>query len=174
MIEIVRRFNDLQKPVSGPRATNAKFPWDSSYNSLAATPDHVETVGYCIEAMSILATFYQIDMDLRVKYMYPELGISELLTVVLDRSPVDLGENLNSKMRSIRARLSPEVEDAAYAEKVKEEVSYPGSTSTPELSQLNQYFHPRYILGLLLPQNCHNLTRISTHSIHIRRLLKPL
>ena len=42
---------------------------------------------------------------------------------------------------------------------------YTGSNFTPELSQLNQDFHPRYTLGLILPRNCHNLTRISTPGI---------
>ena len=38
------------------------------------------------------------------------------------------------------------------------------SNFTPEVSQLNQDFHPRYKLGLTLPRKCHNLTRISTPS----------
>ena len=37
-----------------------------------------------------------------------------------------------------------------------------GSDFTPELSQLNQDFYPRYKLGLILPRNCHNLARIFT------------
>ena len=37
---------------------------------------------------------------------------------------------------------------------------FPGSDSTPELSQLNQDFYPRYKLCRTLPRNCHNLTRI--------------
>ena len=33
--------------------------------------------------------------------------------------------------------------------------------NNPEMSQLNQDFYPtRYKLGLTLPRNCHNLTRI--------------
>ena len=54
------------------------------------------------------------------------------------------------------------------------QVSYPGSTSTLELSQLNQDFQPRWVIpGLLLPRNCHNLTRIShpnTDRLHGCRL----
>ena len=37
---------------------------------------------------------------------------------------------------------------------------------TPELSQLNQDFYPRYKLGLTLPRNCRNLTRIFTPGIN--------
>ena len=44
---------------------------------------------------------------------------------------------------------------------ISAEVSRPGLL-TPELSQLNQDFHPRYKLGLILTRNCHNLTRIFT------------
>ena len=42
------------------------------------------------------------------------------------------------------------------------QVSYPGSISTPELSQLNQDLPPRYKLGLFLPRNCHKFTRTAS------------
>ena len=41
-----------------------------------------------------------------------------------------------------------------------------GLILTPELSQLNQDFYPRYKLGLILTRNCHNLTRIFTPGIN--------
>ena len=40
------------------------------------------------------------------------------------------------------------------------------SDFNPELSQLNQDFHPRYKLVLILTRNCHNLTRIFTPGIN--------
>ena len=105
----------------GPKASNAKFPWDAAYNPNAVTPEDVETVGYCIEAMVHLSNFYRNDMDLRVKYMSPELGIPELFTVLIDRPPVDLGPNLKKKMIDLRTRLAPDAEDAEYAEKIAAE-----------------------------------------------------
>lgn len=87
LLEILRRFKDLEKPVTGPRAANAKFPWEAAYNPAAATEEHLETVSYCVDAMHALAGFYKNDMDLRVKYMSPELGVAELFTVLIDKSP---------------------------------------------------------------------------------------
>ena len=40
------------------------------------------------------------------------------------------------------------------------------SAFNPELTQLNQDFHNRYKLGLILPRNCHNLTRIFSLGIY--------
>ena len=60
-------------------------------------------------------------MDLRVKYMSPELGIPELFTVLIDRAPVDLGPVMKRKMLDLRTRLAPDAEDAEYAEKIAAE-----------------------------------------------------
>jgi len=48
LILILRRFKSLDPPATGPKAANAKLPWDAAYNPNAATPDDVETVNYVI------------------------------------------------------------------------------------------------------------------------------
>lgn len=121
LLAILRRYQVLDKPVTGPKAANAKFPWEAAYNPNAATPEDVETVEYCIDAMVQLSQFFKNDMDLRVKYMSPELGISELLTVLIDRSPVDLGSSYKKKMKELRTRLAPEAEDSVYADQLAAE-----------------------------------------------------
>jgi hypothetical protein len=121
LLAILRRFQVLEKPVTGPKAQNAKFPWEAAYNPNAATPEDLETVQYCIDAMIQLSQFFKNDMDLRVKYMSPELGISELLTVIIDRSPVEMGSSYVKKMKDLRLRLAPEAEDLAYAQKMAAE-----------------------------------------------------
>ena len=111
-----------------------------------------------------LSNFYKNDMDLRVKYMSPELGISELYTLLIDKSPVDLPDAYKQKMRALRTRyinsnhiiyikhtkisyalcikyvfcrLTPEAEDLSYAEKLQAETfAVSESSHAPKAARL--------------------------------------
>jgi len=123
LILILRKFKEMDTPVKGPKAANAKFPWEASYNPAAATEEDVEAFVFTIEVMVQLSGYFKNDLDLRVKYMSPELGISELLTDLLEKAPVELAAPVRDKMRALRNRLVPEAEDEAYAEKVAAETT---------------------------------------------------
>lgn len=47
-LAFLHHFKDLDPPVTGPKAANAKFPWEAAFNPSAATTDDVETVNYII------------------------------------------------------------------------------------------------------------------------------
>ena len=52
LLTILRRFKELEPPVTGPKAANAKFPWEAAFNPNAATPEDVETVEHTIGALA--------------------------------------------------------------------------------------------------------------------------
>lgn len=146
LIQILRRFKEMDPPVKGPKAANAKFPWDADHNPAAATDEELETFVFTIEVMVQLSGFFKNDLDLRVKYMSPELGISELLTELLDKSPMELAVPIKDKIRTLRNRLVPEAEDEAYAEKVASESVVEVFDQSAPVHSLSKPHQPQHIM----------------------------